>query len=70
MNTLGNSKTIIVDINESGDYSFYLRFNINTTGGTKDGRYEGDIPPGLLVALKNFIDGTVVPSVKTINKLN
>lgn len=64
MKTLGNSKTYFFMENEDGDISFAARYNTMDEGKQSGGKVILDVPPGLLVAVKQFIDNKVIPEIK------
>lgn len=69
MKTLGNSKTYFFMENESGDISFACRYNVNGEGDQYGGKVMLNLPQGLLVAVKQFVEKNVIPEIKRQEKI-
>jgi len=71
MKTLGASKTYYFMENEHGDITFATNYNVlDSGGGMSGGKIFVNLPPGILVAIRNFVDKDVIPEIKIKEKID
>ncbi|KKN56940.1 hypothetical protein LCGC14_0567320 [marine sediment metagenome] len=68
MKTISESKTLYFMTDESGNLTFACRYNTMDGGIQGDGKVELVLPPGILTAVKQFLNLEVIPEINNKEK--